>query len=149
MELFVALLQLTGETDRLLFEGGDAALELVDVVGSAESGVSPRPLAEELGELAIQGPDLAVRRPARSWALARSDWSEARVTTGQEAAADGAEPLVAFGYVMVEGLPRESRSTIRRSRALRHSRNIATTCSSLVRSTADSGSWSRCRAFIR
>ncbi|MCU7827227.1 hypothetical protein [Kitasatospora sp. DSM 101779] len=57
LEFLVTHFQLTGEIDRLLLKGGNAALELVDVIRAPESGVSPRLLAEELGELALQGPD--------------------------------------------------------------------------------------------
>jgi len=44
---------------------------------------------------------------------------------------------------------RASNSSVNRSRAERQDRNIATTSSSLARSTSLSGSWSRCRARSR
>ncbi|MFJ4745092.1 hypothetical protein [Streptomyces sp. NPDC088775] len=45
-EFFVAFLQLTGQGDDLLFEVGDAAFELVDVIGRPEAGLPPRMLAK-------------------------------------------------------------------------------------------------------
>ncbi|MDH6578231.1 hypothetical protein [Kitasatospora sp. MAP5-34] len=57
LEFFGALRRLTREVDCSLFEGGDAALELVDVVGATGSGVPPSLFAEESGELVLQVPD--------------------------------------------------------------------------------------------
>ncbi len=53
-EFLGALVEFGGELDDALLEGGDAALELFDVVVGAEPGLGPDLLAEQLGELAFE-----------------------------------------------------------------------------------------------
>jgi hypothetical protein len=53
IEILAAFLTLTGEVDDLLFDVGDAVLELIDVAGYAEAGLAPGLLTQQFGELLL------------------------------------------------------------------------------------------------
>ncbi|MEV5543709.1 hypothetical protein AB0L13_43560 [Saccharopolyspora shandongensis] len=77
VKFLIAFSKLIREVNDLLFELGDAAFEVVDVVGGAESALAPGLIAEEFGELVLQQSDSGGLPVARSLALTRSACSEA------------------------------------------------------------------------
>lgn len=52
-------MELESKIDRLLLEGGDADVELIDVVGCAQPGFFPGVLAKQLGELSFEALDVS------------------------------------------------------------------------------------------
>lgn len=54
VEVLVAFLELETETDGVLLECDDLVLELIDVVGSAESGLVPCLFAERVGQTVLE-----------------------------------------------------------------------------------------------
>ncbi|WEO92822.1 hypothetical protein A6P39_001095 [Streptomyces sp. FXJ1.172] len=81
-EVVVTVLEREFQVDDLLFEGGDAGLELFGVVGAANAGLAPDLLAQDLAEAGFETPDVSgkaggagvscrqaglERRPADGW----------------------------------------------------------------------------------
>lgn len=60
VEVLGAFVEFGGELDDALLKGGDAVLELLDVVVGAEPGLGPDLFAEQLGELAFELADPSI-----------------------------------------------------------------------------------------